>query len=145
MGVPVSVLTSPDVLVHNKMIVRSFYDSAIRGDVKIFQSYLHTNFSYCAPKYLPWGGVTNTPERYLNFIFPQISKVIDFNRFSYESVTAESDRVVALFKVGVIGRAEVIEISEHWVIENGKACSVWNAYFEPIPLLEEILRNKMPI
>ncbi len=79
----------------------------------------------------------------LNVVLPQVAKVLDFERFSYDSLTAEGDHVVALINVGVMGTSSTIKISEHWQMEGGKARSIWVAYFEPAALLELIERNKV--
>lgn len=126
----------------NKAIVMAFYDGGVRGDISGFGEYLHTDFVCSAPNYLPWGGDTTSAEGYLNDVLPQVAKVLDFSRFSYDSITAEDDRVVALINVGVTGTPAMIKISEHWRLRNGKAQSIWVAYYEPIALLEQIERNK---
>ena len=75
-------------------------------------------------------------------MLPQVAKVLDFSRFSYDSITAEGDHVVALINVGVTGTTDMIKISEHWTLENGKARSIWVAYYEPAALIAVIERNK---
>jgi hypothetical protein len=41
----------------------------------------------------------------------------------------------------VTGTADVIQISEHWEVRDGKALSLWVAYFEPQALLDKIKRD----
>jgi ketosteroid isomerase-like protein len=133
--------THVDVALRNKTVVRAFYEAAGRGDLAGFGVFMHASFLYSAPNYLPWGGDTRGAEICLRVVLPQMASVLDFSRFSYLSITAEEDHVVALFNVGVMGSPSTIRVSEHWVLENGKACSVWVAYYEPAALLELIGHN----
>jgi len=120
----------------------AFYDGGVRGDISGFGQYLHPDFVCSAPNYLPWGGDTQGAHGYLNDVLAQVAKVLDFGRFSYESITAENDRVVAVINVGVTGTRAMIKISEHWRLRNDKAQSIWVAYYEPMALLEQIESNK---
>jgi hypothetical protein len=40
--------------------------------------------------------------------------------------------------LGSWGGDAMIKISEHWTVENGKATSIWVAYFEPQALLDKL-------
>jgi hypothetical protein len=133
--------TIVDVASRNKFVVRAFYEGAVRGDICAFGAFLHASFVCSAPDYLPWGGDTHGAENYLHSVLPQMARVLDFSRFSYHSMTAEDDHVVALINVGVMGSSSMIKLSEHWVLENEKARSVWMAYYEPAALVEVIERD----
>jgi ketosteroid isomerase-like protein len=122
----------------NKAIVKAFYDGGVRGDITGFSKFLHKHFVCSAPNYLPWGGETRSADGYLTVVLPQVAAYLDFRRFSYESLIAEGDRVVALINVGVVGTQEIIQISEHWHLKDGVALSIWVAYYEPRALLEAI-------
>lgn len=126
----------------NKAVVKAFYAGGVRGDIAAIRSYLYDDFVCSAPDYLPWGGDTPSADGYVDDVLPQVAKVLDFSRFSYDSITAEEDHVVALINVGVTGTKSMIKISEHWKLDQGKARSIWVAYFEPAALLELIERNK---
>lgn len=126
----------------NKAVVKAFYAGGVRGDIAAIRSYLYDDFVCSAPSYLPWGGDTPSADGYVDTVLPQVAKVLDFTRFSYDSITAEDDHVVALINVGVTGTASMIKISEHWQLDQGKARSIWVAYYEPAALLELIERNK---
>jgi hypothetical protein len=77
---------------------------------------------------------------------PSLPDVLDFGRFSYDVFFAENERVffaenervVALVNFGLTGSDAVIKISEHWTVRNGKATSLWVAYFEPQALLDKL-------
>jgi ketosteroid isomerase-like protein len=125
----------------NKSVVMAFYAGGVRGDIAAIRSHLHDDFVCSAPSYLPWGGVTPNANGYVDTVLPQVAAVLDFSRFSYDSVTAEDDHVVALINVGVKGTDSMIKISEHWQLEQGMARSIWVAYFEPAALLALIGRN----
>ena len=133
-----------ETLESNKALVRGFYEGGVRGDISGYGPNLHPDFVCSAPNYLPWGGDTKGADGYLNDVLPQVAKVLDFGRFSFDSVTAEGNHVVALINVGVMGTPSMIKISEHWSLDEGKARSIWVAYFEPAALLELIGRNQKP-
>ena len=131
-----------DKLETNKAVVMAFYDGGVRGDISGFGAKLYDDFVCSAPVYLPWGGDTRSAAGYLNDVLPQVAKVLDFSRFSYDSITAEGDHVVALINVGVTGTQDMIKISEHWRLDKGKARSIWVAYYEPSALMTVLERNK---
>jgi hypothetical protein len=64
--------------------------------------------------------------------------VFDFARFSYDTVVAEDGHVVAVFNIGVTGTDAIIKIVDHWTLRDGKAISLWAAYFEPQAVLEKL-------
>jgi hypothetical protein len=64
--------------------------------------------------------------------------VFDFARFSYDNVVAEDGHVVAVFNIGVTGTDAIIKIVDHWTLRDGKAISLWAAYFEPQAVLEKL-------
>jgi ketosteroid isomerase-like protein len=114
-----------DVIARNKAVVRAYYDGAERGDISGFGGFLHQDFEVHAPNYLPWGGTHRGTETFLQVILPQAAKALDFGRFGYERFTAEGDHVVVLIRVGVAGTDALIKISEHWVLKDEKALSLW--------------------
>lgn len=132
-----------DVIARNKAIVGAFYDGGVRGSLDGYGSHLHSEFVVEAPDYLPWEGA-HGPGAYLEIVLPQVGAALDFTRFRYESITAEDDRVIAMIEVGVAGTDALIKISEHWKIKDGKAVSLWVAYYEPGALLEQIGARSPP-
>ena len=71
-------------------------------------------------------------------MLPNLPDVLDFKRFSYDVLFAEDERVVALVNFGLTGSDAKIKISEHWTVKDGKATSIWVAYFEPQALLDKL-------
>jgi hypothetical protein len=65
---------------------------------------------------------------------------------SDRSNSEQSKTVVdAYYQAGVEGRLREFarylhpdKISEHWTVKNGKATSIWVAYFEPQALLDKL-------
>jgi ketosteroid isomerase-like protein len=125
----------------NIAVVRAFYDGAVRKDPDVARALVHSDFVCSVPDYLPWGGEVAGGAKYLDIILPQVGRVLDFGRFSYESITADEDRVVALINVGVTDTNAMIKISEHITVRDGKMMAIWVAYFEPQRLLAKILHN----
>ena len=61
-----------------------------------------------------------------------------FARFSCDNVIAEDGHVAAVFNIGVTGTDAIIKIVDHWTLRDGKAISLWVAYFEPQAALEKL-------
>jgi ketosteroid isomerase-like protein len=124
--------------VGNKGIVDSYYQAGVEGRLPDFAVHLHPDFTTTAPNYLPWGGTHFGAAFFRDEVLPNLPDVLDFGRFNYEAFFAEGEHVVALINIGVTGTDAMIKISEHWTVQNGKATSIWVAYFEPQALLDKL-------
>ena len=122
----------------NKAVAHAFYEAGIDGPLTTFAHYLEPDFTVTAPNYLPWGGTHKGAAFFSGDILPKLPEVFDFSRFRYENVTAEDDRVAAIINMGVTGTDQVIKILDLWTLRNGKAASLWVAYFEPQALLDSL-------
>ena len=122
----------------NKAVVDEFYKAGIQGHLTSFAQYLHPDFTVTAPNYLPWGGRHAGAAFFRDQALPSVSDLFDFARFSYDNVVAEDGRVVAVINMGVTGTDAIIKIADHWTVRDGKATSLWVAYFEPQALLEKL-------
>jgi len=122
----------------SKAVVDAYYQAGVQRRLTDFARYLHPDFSTTAPNYLPWGGVHRGAAFFRDEVLPNLPAVLDFGRFSYNSVLAEDDRVVALVNFGVTGSTAMIKIAEHWTVSDGNATSIWVAYFEPQALLDKL-------
>ena len=71
-------------------------------------------------------------------VLPNLTDVFDFARFSYDNVVAEDGHVVAVFNIGVTGTDAIITIVDQWTLQDGKAISLWVAYFEPQAVLKKL-------
>jgi ketosteroid isomerase-like protein len=121
----------------DKSTVDAFYRLGAEGRLSDFASYVHPDFKVTAPNYLPWGG-THLAEFFNGEILPNLPKDLDFSRFSYDSVTAEAGRVAVLANMGVTGADAMIQIADHWTVEDGRVTALWVAYFEPQALLDKL-------
>ncbi|WP_168991908.1 MULTISPECIES: alpha/beta fold hydrolase [Mesorhizobium] len=122
----------------SKAVVDAYYQAGVEGRLTDFAQYLHPDFTTTAPNYLPWGGVHPGAAFFRDEVLANLPDVLDFGRFRYDSLIAENGRVVALVNFGITGSDAMIKISEHWTVKNGKATSIWVAYFEPQTLLEKL-------
>jgi ketosteroid isomerase-like protein len=122
----------------SKALVDAYYQAGAEGHLKEFARYLHPDFTTTAPNYLPWGGFHPGAAFFRDEVLPNLPNVLDFGRFSYDVFLGESDRVVALVNFGLTGSDAMIKISEHWTVKDGKATSIWVAYFEPQALLDKL-------
>ena len=121
----------------NRAIVRSFYEGGAQSEIASFKARIADDFQVFVPRYLPWGGQSDR-QKYVDWVIPQVVAVLDFDRLSYESITAEEDHVVAFINIGVRGTDQSIMISEHWDLTDGRAIKLRVAYFEPKILLERL-------
>jgi ketosteroid isomerase-like protein len=129
----------------SKAVADAYYQAGARGQLPSFAPYLRPDFEVTAPNYLPWGGRHAGAAYFRDQVLPNLPQTLDFSRFSYDSITAEGGHVVALINVGVTGTDSVVKISEHWNVVNGKAVSLWVAYFEPQVLLDKLgIRHNLP-
>jgi ketosteroid isomerase-like protein len=119
-----------------RSIVDAYYRAGVAGRLPSFASYLDEQFSVTAPNYLPWGGTHEGADYFREQVLEHLAETLDFSRFRYESFTAEGSHAVALINIGITGTDDSVKISEHWEVNNGKAMSIWVAYFEPQPLLK---------
>jgi len=101
-------------------------------------AYLHPDFTVTAPSYLPWGSRHVGAAFFREHLLPSVTDAFDFARFSYDNVVAEDGHVVAVFNIGVTGTDAIIKIVDHWTLRDGKAISLWAAYFEPQAVLEAL-------
>lgn len=131
-------MSSNQQSLESRSVVDAYYQAGVRGRLTEFASYLHPDFKVTAPNYLPWGGVHDGAAFFRDTVLPNLPDVLDFGRFSYDVLFAEEGNVVALVNFGLTGSEAKIKISEHWTVSEGKATSIWVAYFEPQPLLNKL-------
>lgn len=125
---------------NNKALVRSFYEGGTDSEAKTYGEIFLPEFEVTAPGYLPWGG-TSSLQTYLNDVLHQVTAVLDFKRCKILSLTGENENIVIVIDIGLTGTKYSVQISEHWKIRDGKALSLWVAYFEPEQLMKLIERN----
>ncbi|MBB3178783.1 nuclear transport factor 2 family protein [Variovorax sp. Sphag1AA] len=131
-------MTNATVTEQSKAVVDAYYQAGVQGRLTDFGPYLHPDFTTSAPNYLPWGGTHAGAAFFRDQVLPNLPGVLDFSRFSYDVLFAEDEKVVALVNFGLTGSDAVITISEHWTVRDGKATSIWVAYFEPQKLLDKL-------
>ena len=122
----------------SKAVVDAYYQAGVERRLTDFAAYLHPDFTVTAPNYLPWGGIHAGAGFFRDEVLPTLPDVLDFSRFSYDVFFADGERVIALVNFGLTGSDEMIKISEHWTVVDGKATSIWVAYFEPQALLDKL-------
>jgi len=122
----------------NKAVVGEYFNAGVQGRLTSFAAYVHPNFTVTAPNYLPWGGRHVGAAFFRDHLLPCVTDVFDFARFSYDTIVAEDGHVVAIFNIGVTGTDAIVKIVEDWTLRDGKALSLWAAYFEPQAVLEKL-------
>jgi ketosteroid isomerase-like protein len=131
-------MSEPSQSYLSKAVVDAYYQAGAEHRLTDFGPFLHPDFTVTAPNYLPWGGVHRGADFFRDQVLPNLPDVLDFDRFSYEAFFADEDKVVALINIGLTGSDAMIKISEHWTVADGKATSIWVAYFEPQALLDKL-------
>jgi ketosteroid isomerase-like protein len=131
-------MTNSNISERSRAVVDIYYQAGVRGRLTDFAPYLHEDFTTTAPNYLPWGGLHEGAAFFRDQVLPNLPDVLDFGRFSYDVLIAEDEHVVALVNFGLTGRDQMIKISEHWIVKESKATSIWVAYFEPQALLDTL-------
>jgi ketosteroid isomerase-like protein len=131
-------MSEPSQSDRSKAVVDAYYHAGAEHRLTDFGPYLHPDFTVTAPNYLPWGGVHRGAAFFRDEVLPSLPDVLDFGRFNYEAFFADEDKVVALINIGLTGSDAMIKISEHWTVVDGKATSIWVAYFEPQALLDKL-------
>ena len=138
-------MSSNSKSLESKMVVDAYYQAGVRGQLTDFAPYLDPDFKVTAPDYLPWGGTHQGADFFRDTVLPNLPDVLDFGRFSYDVLFAEEERVIALVNFGLANSEATIKISEHWTVSDGKATSIWVAYFEPQALLDKLgIRHGLP-
>ena len=122
----------------SKAVVDAYYQAGVRGRLSEFAPYLHSEFTTTAPNFLPWGGMHKGAAFFRDHVLTKLPEVLDFGRFAYDVLFADGERVVALVHFGLWGSDATIKLSEHWTTRDGKAASIWIAYFEPQALLDKL-------
>jgi ketosteroid isomerase-like protein len=131
-------MTKQSEIERNKAVVHAFYQAGIDSNLASFAPYLDPDFTWTAPNCLPWGGTHTGAAVFRDQVLSILPDVFDFARFSYVSVIAEGGRVDAVINQGVVGTGAVIKIVDCWTIRDGRATSIWVAYFEPQALLDKL-------
>jgi ketosteroid isomerase-like protein len=129
---------SDDVTRANLAVVDAYYQAGREGRLTDFGPYLHEDFTVSAPNYFPWGGRHEGADFFREQVLPTLPSLLDFSRCEYDRFFGDGEQVVALITIGVAGTDDLIKISEHWTVRDGKATSIWVAYFEPQPLLDKL-------
>jgi ketosteroid isomerase-like protein len=119
-------------------VVDEYFKAGVQGHLTSFAACVHPDFTVTAPNYLPWGGRHVGAAFFRDHVLPNVTDVFDFARFSYDNVVAEDGHVVAVFNIGVTGTDAIVKIVDHWTLLDGKAISLWAAYFEPQAVLEKL-------
>ncbi len=117
----------------NKDIVLAFLDASVRGDEEAMKELLHPDVRVIEADSLPYGGVSEGPEGFLDLI-KRVFKTWDETNVSVQDVLADGDRVVLLAEMTgrsrATGRAFRMPIAEVWRLDGGKIKEVQPYYFD---------------
>lgn len=117
----------------NKDIVRAFLDASVRGDEEVMRDLLHPDVRVIEAESLPYGGVSEGPEAFLDLI-KRVFKTWNETNVSVQDVLADGDRVVLLAEMTgrdrVSGKSFQMPIAEIWLLLDGKIKEVQPYYFD---------------
>lgn len=117
----------------NKDIVLAFLDASVRGDEQAMRDLLHPDVRIIEAASLPYGGVAEGPDGFLDLI-KRVFKTWDETNITVQQVFGDGDRVVLLAEMTGRskrnGKAFSMPIAEIWLLENGKIKEVRPYYFD---------------
>jgi ketosteroid isomerase-like protein len=116
---------------HNKQLVSDFYGTALAGSTEAFSRYLSEDFEWDVPSILPWGGKGVGAKAFVTTILPRVAAMFDFDRFGYDSFTANDTSVAAFVFAGINGQDDVTRLAEQWTVRDGRLTSLRVFYFDP--------------
>lgn len=124
----------------NKDIVLAFLDASVRGDEEAMRKLLHPDVRVIEADSLPYGGVTEGPQGFLDLI-KRVFKTWEETEVSVQHVLADGGRVVLLAEMTGRGkgngRAFKMPIAEVWLLEDGKIREV-RPFYSDTKLLNDI-------
>lgn len=117
----------------NKDIVLAFLDASVRGDEQAMRDLLHPDVRIIEAASLPYGGVAEGPDGFLDLI-KRVFKTWEDTEVSVQQVLGDGDRVVLLAEMTgrsrTTGEAFQMPIAEIWLLENGRIKEVQPYYFD---------------
>lgn len=117
----------------NKDIVQAFLDASQRGDEAAARELLHPDVQVIEAESLPYGGVANGPDEFIDLIRRAFT-TWDDTRVSVQQILADGDTVVLMAEMSGRGRANgeafTMAMVEIWRLENGRIREVRPFYFD---------------
>ena len=119
-----------------KTVVDAYYQAGVEGRLPDFGAFLDDEFVVTAPNYLPGAARISEPTTSAIRSWSTSQRLSTSRASATRALLQRGGHAAALINIGVVGTEDTIQISEHWEVRNGKATSIWVAYFEPQPLPE---------
>jgi ketosteroid isomerase-like protein len=113
----------------NKQIVSDAYRALAAGDVKAFLAVLAADVEVREPEPLPYGGTYRGIGELME-MFAEAGALLDPGKLCVESLTADGDRVIAVLRAPLRGRAGEALIAEHWRLRDGRATHIHVFWFD---------------
>lgn len=114
-----------------KQQIKDAIEAACRGEPDAFLGLLHPQVEVHEPSYLPFGGHYRGIDSVVPVIV-EVSKLIDLDTLSLQSITADEDRVVVLETVSLTGNGQKVKVIEHWQLEDGLAREI-DVFWSSLP------------
>ncbi len=127
----------------NKQLVSDFNGTALAGSTKTFSRYLAEDFLWDVPAILPWGGKGLGAEQFVTQVLPRVAAMFDFDRFGYDSFTADDTTVAAFVYAGIKGQNDITRLAEHWTVRDDRLATLRVFYFDPHLVIDAEKRQKL--
>jgi uncharacterized protein len=117
-------------------VVARMYQAGVDGDFAAFMACIHPDIELDEPAWLPYGGTHRGLEAIQN-VFVEVGKLLDLASIDVQSIIADGDQAVGLFRARTQSGAEVSN-AEVWTVRDGL---VWRGrvfYQDPTPVQELI-------
>ncbi|WP_310369653.1 hypothetical protein [Rhodoferax ferrireducens] len=89
-----------------------------------------------------WGGDGVGASQFVTEILPRVAKTFDFNRFGYDSFTADESTVNAFVYAGLSGQEDVTRLAETWTVQDGRLTSLRVFYYDPLLVINAVRRRE---
>lgn len=140
-------MTDDDTLTEqNRELIQNMYAAAGRGDFEYLLNCLHEDVVVTEPSFLPYGGVYNGREAFVNLL-GDITKNMNLSTTNVDDVLADGENVVVFFHVNSANSdnaADQIRIAERLTVKDQKVVKV-HIYFHELGLLQNSMIQGRPI
>jgi ketosteroid isomerase-like protein len=110
------------------------YQAGTDGNAAGFLACLHEQIELEEPAWLPYGGTHRGLDQ-LQAVFVEVAKLIDLSTIKLETIIADGNQAVAVFRATLQNGEETIN-AEQWTIRDGKCWRGRVFYQDPTQALK---------
>lgn len=121
----------------SKDAVLRFYEAVASCDPSALAATVHADFRAEAPRMLPWGGVAEGRDAFLDRILPQLAANLNLETLKIASIYGEAEKIFATLTAETIS-GEPVMLGEDWTLRDNKPASVRVYWFGPRPITDAL-------